>query len=78
MGVLPDVDAALYDATPPSHSPTPPSLEPCGGADCDGYGWINSTSDAGYSLTRPCPDCAPAIRSSHVDVDALTVDDLPF
>ncbi|MGO2519961.1 MAG: hypothetical protein ACTH8F_07560 [Microbacterium sp.] len=37
---------------------------PCGAAACDGYGWINSVSDAGYTLTRPCPDCPPQIRST--------------
>lgn len=38
--------------------------QPCGGAQCDGYGWINSVTDAGYTVTRPCPDCPPSIRST--------------
>lgn len=38
--------------------------QPCGGSHCDGYGWINSTTDDGYTVTRPCPDCPPSIRST--------------
>ncbi len=38
--------------------------QPCGGSQCDGYGWINSVTDAGYTVTRPCPDCPPSIRST--------------
>ncbi|MBS1673146.1 MAG: hypothetical protein JSS74_04195 [Actinobacteria bacterium] len=38
--------------------------QPCGGPQCDGYGWINSVTDAGYTVTRPCPDCPPSIRST--------------
>lgn len=78
IGIIPDVDAALYSPAPSSQYTTPPRSEPCGGVDCDGYGWINSLTDAGHSIARPCPDCAPAVRSSHVDVAALAVDDLPF
>ena len=38
--------------------------QPCGGSQCDGHGWINSVTPAGYTVTRPCPDCPPAIRST--------------
>lgn len=38
--------------------------QPCGGAQCDGHGWINSVTVDGYTVTRPCPDCPPSIRST--------------
>ncbi|WP_424937781.1 MULTISPECIES: hypothetical protein [Bacteria] len=38
--------------------------QPCGGSDCDGHGWINNIADTGYTVTRPCPDCPPHIRST--------------
>lgn len=40
----------------------PSDTAPCGGADCDGYGWINGLDDTGRPWAKPCPDCAPAVR----------------
>jgi len=49
----------------PASRPTRP--EPCGGPDCDGCGWINLVDERGYATARPCPDCAPSVRSTWVD-----------
>lgn len=78
VGILPDVDAAVYGALPQAQPATPPA-EPCGGADCDGHGWINGVTDAGYSFARPCPDCPPQIRGGHYVPAVADYDgDVPF
>lgn len=60
---------------PPPPSPLP---GPCGGADCDGHGWINGVAASGYRWAHPCPDCPPAIRrSAFVEVShAAELDEL--
>jgi len=58
------VGVAVDEHAPPGRPPRP---EPCGGPDCDGYGWINLVDERGYAAARPCPDCAPNVRSTWVD-----------
>jgi hypothetical protein len=38
-------------------------LEPCGGRDCDGHGWITPPRGS-TDPVRPCPECPPAVRSA--------------
>lgn len=45
------------------HAATVAKVEACGGAQCDGYGWINGAT-GGYQWARRCPDCAPEVRRS--------------
>lgn len=53
-----------------AHTTSPAARpHPCGGTHCDGHGWINSTTTNGYTLTRPCPDCPPTIRSTTLATD---------
>lgn len=40
----------------------PADTPPCGGPDCDGYGWINGVDAAGRPWAKPCPGCSPAVR----------------
>lgn len=47
-----------------SHNGAAARPQPCGGSQCDGHGWINSVTEAGYTVVRPCPDCPPQIRST--------------
>ncbi len=60
---------AYADAAPATGAAATPRAallqQPCGGPDCDGHGWINSTDDAGYLTARPCPDCPPRARANH-------------
>lgn len=62
VGVIPDVDAAVYGVIPQAQPATPPA-EPCGRPECDGYGWINTVTDAGHNIARPCPHCPPLVRA---------------
>ncbi len=78
VGTLPDIDAAMYGELPQAQPATPPA-EPCGVGDCDGHGWINSVTDAGYSFARPCPTCPPQIRAGHHVPAAVSYEgDVPF
>ena len=77
VAILPDVDAAVYGPGVQAQPSTPPP-EPCGSAECDGYGWINTAADGGYQVARPCPDCPPQIRAGHHIPDPDEYDALPF
>lgn len=46
--------------TQPPHPAAP--VELCGRPDCDGHGWITTTSPTGTHTARPCPHCPPAAR----------------
>ncbi|MGO2520109.1 MAG: hypothetical protein ACTH8F_08305 [Microbacterium sp.] len=78
VGIIPDVDAALYGTVPHAQTPAPARPTPCGGAECDGYGWINTHTPDGYTSARPCPDCSPAVRGNHLAADDSHSTDLPF
>lgn len=58
--------------------PAPPA--PCGGTDCDGHGWINLTTAAGYRAAHPCPDCPSTIRRGehHAFLASSADDSVPF
>jgi len=62
------------DEAAPGSITTQGRPDPCGGPDCDGFGWINGVDERGYAYARPCPQCSPKIRASWVDELAATAD----
>ena len=59
--ILRELDVAADHPGLPSFTSTPPPpAESCGGADCDGYGWLQLDD----GRVRACPDCSPAVRTS--------------
>lgn len=64
-------------------TPLPTQLKPCGGPECDGFGWINGVDQLGYAYARPCPDCPPGVRANRASELAPTArldgdDEPPF
>jgi hypothetical protein len=57
-----DVDARAHFTLGVAAEPPAP-LTPCGGADCDGHGWIFVADTRGYESARPCPECPPGLRA---------------
>lgn len=74
----PALYAALTAVSTSDRTPTGTATrpQPCGRAQCDGHGWINTVTETGHAVARFCPDCPPSIRAT-APVTEFT-DELPF
>lgn len=65
-----DVEADHPGLDPFAPAPPTAAAEPCGGTDCDGYGWLQLDD----GRVRACPDCSPTVRTTG-ELPALRLDE---